>query len=120
MVLTEKQAFQLGFMYRCAEEGLTGNKLKSRLATLEKSALEKKALPSLTNMAWNLGTNVLSLPVLASVTAGGLAGHVAGSTMEPSVNEDDLKASELISTYKAYASRARARRRARTYRPPTM
>jgi hypothetical protein len=111
MPLTPKDAFTLGFMYRCAEEGLVGEKLASRMDYIEKRGND------LLNIASGMGKNLLSLPILGSIAAGGLAGHVVGSTIEPEVSEEDLKAKELISTYKAYAARAKARRKARTYRP---
>lgn len=112
MSLTPQDAFTLGFMYRCAEEGLVGEKLASRM-----DYLEKRAMPDVWGTVKNLGTNLFSLPIVGSVAAGGLLGHVAGSAVEPELSEEDLKAQELISTYRSYAARARARRKARTYRP---
>lgn len=111
MPLTPKDAFKLGFMYRCAEEGLVGEKLASRMDHLEKQAIDPL------QVAQSLGSSAVMLPLMGAVTAGGLTGHVIGSTIEPEVSEEDLKAKELISTYKAYAARAKARRKARTYRP---
>lgn len=111
MDLTEKEAFQLGFMYRCAEEGLTGERLLSRMQHFEKKA----AGDALSTIGAGL-SNLVSLPILGAVTLGGLAGHVAGSAAEPAVDENDLKAKELIATYKAYAARAKSRRKNRQYR----
>jgi hypothetical protein len=53
MNLTEKEAFRLGFLARCAEEGLTGESLQSRI----KNAGEKQAI---------LGSLALVWPVLAA------------------------------------------------------
>jgi len=112
MPLGPQDAFRLGFMYRCAEEGLVGEKLASRV-----EHLEKRAITDPWQAAKSLGANVATLPILGAITMGGLAGHVVGSTIDPEISDDDLKAKELISTYKAYAARAKSRRKARTYRP---
>lgn len=115
MDLTEKEAFQLGFMYRCAEEGLTGEKLLTRIKHFEKVA----NWDALKTVGSGLG-QIASVPILSAITLGGLAGHVAGTTSEPPVDENDLKAKELIATYKAYAARAKAKRKNRQYRPSSM
>jgi hypothetical protein len=116
MDVTEKEAFKLGFLHRCAEERLVGPALDQRIsaaASFVKSALE---LPSLSN-SWNALGNIAYTPLMLATVGGGLAGHVAGKMTEPDVDEDDLKARELAAAYKAYAARAKTNRKLRLYRP---
>jgi hypothetical protein len=116
MDVTEKEAFKLGFLHRCAEERLTGASLDHRIsaaASFVKAALE---LPSLSD-SWKAMGNVAYAPLMLATVGGGLAGHVAGKMTEPDVDEDDLKARELAAAYKAYAARAKTNRKLRLYRP---
>jgi hypothetical protein len=117
MDVTEKEAFKLGFLQRCAEEQLTGLALESRIkaaATFVKSA--SLQLPTLSDSGKAL-FNVAYAPLMLATVGGGLAGHLAGKMTEPDVDEDDLKARELAAAYKAYAARAKTNRKLRLYRP---
>jgi hypothetical protein len=117
MDVTEKEAFKLGFLQRCAEEQLTGSVLDWRIKAAEsfvKSAAMQ--LPSLSDSFQALG-NVAYTPLMLATVGGGLAGHVAGKMTEPDVDEDDIKARELAAAYKAYAARAKTNRKLRLYRP---
>lgn len=144
MDITAKDAFRLGFLTRCAEEGLTGDALSQRI----ESAAEKKAIfwpaVGIGAGAWGLsrllesGTNAanaaraaLQVPEYAGRAAlalggtAGAAGLLGGSALgygaakmtEPEVSSDDIKQQELAETYRIYADRARAKRKARKYRP---
>ncbi|NBT76095.1 hypothetical protein EBZ80_26315 [bacterium] len=116
MDVTEKEAFKLGFLKRCAEEQLTGEALNARVkaaSSFIKSALE---LPSMAD-SWNALGNVAYTPLMLATVGGGLAGHLAGKLTEPDVDEEDLKARELAAAYKAYAARAKTNKKLRLYRP---
>lgn len=116
MDVTEKEAFKLGFLQRCAEEQLTGAALSQRIGAADafvKAALE---LPSMAD-SWKALGNIAYTPLMLATVGGGLAGHVAGKMTEPDVDEDDLKARELAAAYKAYAARAKTNRKLRLYRP---
>lgn len=104
--LNEKEAFRLGFLTRCAEEGLTGEQLQSRIQAVG----EKQA-------SWGsfFGT-LLGLPAAAGLAGGAALGYGAAKMMAPNVDEDDIKAKELEETYKIYEQRARAKRKAYQYR----
>lgn len=130
MDVTAKEAFRLGFLARCAEEGLTGEHLNTRI----KSAAEKQSwLP----LALGLGTAALGGAALARggvrdlasgagvlaglIPAGGLMagaglGYGAAKMTEPNITDSDIKAQELADTYRIYAEKAKANRRARQYR----
>ena len=116
MDVTDKEAFRLGFLKRCAEEQLTGAALNERVkaaGSFIKAALE---LPSLSD-SWKAMGNVAYTPLMLATVGGGLAGHLAGKMTEPDVDEEDLKARELAAAYKAYAARAKTNRKLRLYRP---
>jgi hypothetical protein len=116
MDVTDKEAFRLGFLKRCAEEQLTGDALNERVkaaGAFIKAALE---LPSLSD-SWKAMGNVAYTPLMLATVGGGLAGHLAGKMTEPDVDEEDLKARELAAAYKAYAARAKTNRKLRLYRP---
>jgi len=116
MDVTEKEAFKLGFLQRCAEEQLTGPALVQRLDAADafvKAALELPALGD----SWRALGNIAYAPLMLATVGGGLAGHVAGKMTEPDVDEEDIKARELAAAYKAYAARAKTNRKLRLYRP---
>lgn len=104
-----KAAFKLGFLTRCAEEGLTGEKLAERLAGAEKIAEGGSGLGALAAL--------YGVPVGLGLLGGGAAGWGAAKLMEPRLSDDEIKAQELAHTYKVYADRIRARRKAKQYRP---
>lgn len=115
MADTEKNAFKLGFLARCAEEGLTGAALDARIKqadTLVKSGWD--LIPSEGRYAAGLA---LGLPVAAGVLGGGALGYGLAKAQEPPLDEDEIKAKEIATTYKVLAERAKARRKLRQYRP---
>jgi hypothetical protein len=101
MDVTEKEAFRLGFLSRCAEEGLTGEALQERI---KQSGLAADALNS-------GGALMFGVPAAAGMIAGGLAGTGLAKFTEPNISEEDVKAQELAQTYKVYADRLRAKRK---------
>jgi hypothetical protein len=124
MNLTEKEAFRLGFLSRCAEEKLTGAALNDRI---------KCADGGLNPADWllPLGAGAAGLylasrtpyvgPVVGLLPAAGLAGgaglgYMAAKMTEPDIEPADIKAQELADTYRVYAHRARANRQAKKYR----
>jgi hypothetical protein len=130
MDVTAKEAFRLGFLARCAEEGLTGDHLEARI----KSAAEKKSwwwtIPA-AGAATLAGGSLLRGGIHDAVSgagtlaglipAGGLLagaglGYGAAKLTEPNITDDDIKSQELADTYRIYAEKARANRRARQYR----
>lgn len=103
-----KDAFKIGFLTRCAEEGLTGEALGARLEALEKQS----------NDAINAGlTLAYGVPVGLGLLGGGALGYGAARLAEPKLSADDIKAQELAHTYRVYADRLKARRKATQYRP---
>lgn len=116
MDVNEQEAFKLGFLYRCAEESLTGSALDGRVKAAADLCKSGALDLSMFNPAGAL-SNIAMAPVMLGTVAGGLGGHLAAKLTEPDIDEDDLKAKELAAAYKAYAARAKTNRKLRLYRP---
>lgn len=133
MSLTEKDAFKLGFLARCAEEQLHGAALEQRIAAAgawadsEKTAetpaggwFKYSPMPisvgGLANSIGTAGAMLLTAPFPVTALAGAGAGYGAAKMLEPNISDEDIKAQELAATYKLYADKAKARRKSRKYR----
>ena len=117
MDVTEKEAFKLGFLYRCAEESLTGANLDGRVKAAADLCKSGAIDFGMLNNAFSATKGLAAVPIMLGTFAGGLGGHVAAKLTEPDVDEDDIKARELAAAYKAYAARAKTNRKLRLYRP---
>jgi hypothetical protein len=106
-------AFKLGFLTRCAEEGLTGEALAERLARV--AEFNEKAAGIVGDVATAAG-GIAGLPIAASLLGGGALGWGAAKLTAPKLDEDEMKNQELINTYKVMAARAASRRKLREYR----
>lgn len=106
-------AFKLGFLTRCAEEGLTGEALAARLARV--AEFNEKAAGVVGDVATAAG-GLAGVPIAASLLGGGALGWGAAKLTAPKLDEDEMKNQELINTYKVMAARAHARRKLREYR----
>lgn len=126
-----KDAFKLGFLTRCAEEGLTGETLAARVTQLEKAAAINlwplaayKLLTSFGNAASSAAGNAarvaaplyFGLPVVGGFIGGGAAGYGAAKLTEPKLDDEQIKNEELAHTYRVYADRLRASRKQKQYR----
>jgi len=63
----------------------------------------------------SLGT-LAGLPIAGGLAAGSALGWGAAKATEPDISEEDIKAQELADTYRIYANRAKANRKAHQYR----
>lgn len=147
MDISAKDAFRLGFLTRCAEEGLTGEALQQRIANAantEKTAgfwsyaLPASALAAISaavgyggKATADAARTAATIPGIAGravaglgtgaaaagLLGGGALGYGAAKMTEPEISDEDIKQQELAETYRIYADRARAKRRARKYRP---
>lgn len=122
MDVTEKEAFRLGFLTRCAEEGLTGAALDTRIK--KASVPLGYAIPTLatlgglavaTGHGGSVGT-LVGLPAAIGLGTGAALGYGTAKVTEPDISADDIKAQELADTYRIYADKVRAARKAREYR----
>lgn len=118
MEITPKDAFKLGFLTRCAEEKLTGDALDARLT--------KVALVSMSPLNFDIGkimgsgaeaySSLLAAPIAASILGGGALGVGAARLAAPRVDDEEMKAQELATTYLLYAEKAKNRKKLRQYR----
>lgn len=127
MEMSEKEAFRLGFLTRCAEEGLTGSALQARIKkAADKRAYTQYILPGLMGVGGlvmasrlfgpNLTGAAIGLPAAAGLAGGAALGYGAAKVTEPDISAEDIKAQELADTYRVYAAKARANRKAQKYR----
>lgn len=111
--MSDAQLFKLGFLTRCAEEGLIGEELTARLGRV--AEFNEKTAGVVGDIATAAG-GIVGLPVAASLLGGGALGYGAAKLTAPKLDEDEMKNQELINTYKVMAARARSRRKLREYR----
>lgn len=127
-----KMSFKLGFLTRCAEEGLAGESLDMRVkqagsalwtaiaglpaAASAAGGFVNGVVGGAQDVAKNVAFYGLGVPAAAGLLAGGVGGYTAAQLSTPPVNMDELKSEELAATYSAYANRIRSRRKALQYK----
>lgn len=116
--MNKSQAFKLGFLSRCVEEGLTVEQTRALVKVgVEKVALVKEIVSGLSN----LGQTALGMGVPIALAAppilGGVAGYAAGKLSDvDDTDAAEIKKQELISEYKRQAERLRRQRAIRDYK----
>jgi hypothetical protein len=132
MEITAQEAFKLGFLARCAEEKLAGAELEARLEKIAEFNKQAAGLADLINLSpINLGlgsigwgarkslaglAQLYAVPPAAAIMGGSALGYGAAKMVEPRVDDDEMKAQELATTYKLYAEKAKNRKKLRQYR----
>ena len=118
-MLTPREAFKVGFLARCAEEGLSADQIADRV----KFALDKFAglLDTVTGSASNLGSAALStglpLALLAPVALGGIAGYgLSRATDIDDTDVDEIKNQELLDTYAQQTAKLKRQKAVRDYK----
>lgn len=120
MPLTEKQAFKVGFLLRCADEGLTMEETHARV----KAALAKQANPLITGAGKMIGGLASLVPGAASLLAAGSiaaplavgagGGYLASKMTQPGDEVlDQAKRDEVIGEYERLADEARRKAKAK-------
>lgn len=131
-MLSTREAFKVGFLHRCAKEGLTEEEMLTRV----KSARTKlaSALDLLTTpynaaaslggaAAGHLGNAALAASVLAPLAVGGLGGYAAANALDADeVDAEAVRKRDLIAqlrqlTEQAKQNAALAQRRRNQARP---
>lgn len=122
MPLTPKEAFRMGFLMRCAEEGCDMAEITSR--TKFASDLRELTKKADANALWQLISNVSTLPLQIStvgLAAGALGGGAAGYGLAKLTNRpidpEEAKRQELISAYKLQTDKIRQQMAMRQHRP---
>ena len=120
MALTSKEQFRMGFLLRCAEEGLSGDEIEGRV----KMALvgvtgAAFGLPALANAARAYLTLPFQLGAVglgAAAIAGPAVGYSMAKMQQDDADPDEAKRQELIATYSQQADKIRRSMKQRRYR----
>lgn len=114
-MLTPREAFKVGFLARCAEEGLSPDQIAARV----KFAADKFA--GLMDAAAGLGKSVvgtgLPLALLAPVALGGMAGY--GLSRATDIDDTDvaeIKNQELLDSYAQETARLKRQKAVRDFK----
>lgn len=114
-MLTAREAFKVGFLGRCAEEGLSAEQIAERV----KLAGDKFAsfLGGLGSAAGSVLSTGIPLAIAAPVALGGVAGY--GLSRMTDIDDTDvaeIKNNELLDTYAAETARLRRQKAVRDYK----
>ena len=138
-MLTSQEAFKVGFMARCIEDGLSMDQIYSlaktaadRMASAVKLASEKQAIVgpllgalgylggSAVNAAKGIGSAALGVGLPLALAAPPVLGGIAGAGLAKATDIDDtdvneIKQRELLDEYKHQTARLRRQRAVRDY-----
>ncbi len=112
---TPREAFKVGFLARCAEEGLTADEIAGRV----KAAGDKFAslLGGLGSAAGSVLSTGIPLAIAAPVALGGIAGY--GLSRMTDIDDTDVKEiknNELLDTYAAETAKLRRQKAVRDFK----
>jgi len=127
-MLTPKEAFKVGFLSRCVEDGLsleqTHARVKQAMDMLQKRAGVTDTLLSVPGKALDLAKPVMGaglnwgipLALAAPPIVGGIAGYSLGKMGDvDDTDVDEIKKRELIEAYKRYADAMQQAKMVRDY-----
>lgn len=118
-MITPREAFRIGFLKRCVDDGLTPVQTRDRF---EKAAefLEKQGTSmlgeaggALNKLLGSAATYGVALPIAAGV--GG--GYLANKMTEDDLDEDDVRKRELIEELQHWTRRANEQNKLKLMRP---
>jgi hypothetical protein len=114
MPLTEREAFKVGFLARCAEEGLG----RGQVLALVKDAADKVA--GIIGDVAGIGKDVFSVAAPVALLAPPALGALAGAGLAKATDIDpsdveDIKDREVIQSYHRESARLRRQRAVRDY-----
>lgn len=121
MPLDAQQAFKVGFLTRCVQDGLNPEQMLERVKQAQ-DMLEKRAfLGSLLNLGGSVGKGLASYGIPAALAAppilGGLGGYaLAKATDVDDTDVEEIKNRELVAEYQRQAERLRHQNDARKYK----
>lgn len=130
--MTPREAFRVGFLLRCVEDGLTEEATLAKAAAV-KTALIGEALDlgskamgaigqaasvplDLASKGIGLAGQVAPWAVGGAVLAGAPLGIMAANMQDNPINADEVRKKELIATYRTFADQVRARDALRRHR----
>ena len=112
LALTPCQMFKVGFLLRCADEGLSEEETDVRIkeASRFSEQYEKQAEGPISGTLGTGAKALKGLTLLSMLTAGlagGVGGYAAGSLTDKPIDPEDVKRQELISAYQQHTDRVR-------------
>lgn len=111
--MSPKEAFKVGFMLRCADEGLAPGDVEDRIqkaaGLMQKQGIFDNALGHIGGALGTAGMMGLAAPI----ALGGLGGYFLNKTREANVDEEDVRTRELISELRTLAHRAKTQQKAK-------
>lgn len=117
-MLTPTQAFRIGFLMKCAADGLTPEETRDRI---EKAAefLEKGAGPlgDIGSGLASLGSSAKTYGIALPVGAGVLGGYMAHKAVDDDLDEDDVRKREIIEELQHWTRRAKEQQKMKQLRP---
>ncbi len=114
-MLTPREAFKVGFLARCAEEGLTADQIQARV----KYAADKFAgfMDGLGSAAGSVMSTGIPLAGLAPIALGGVAGYgLSRMTDIDDTDVDEIKNNELLDTYAQETAKLRRQKAVRDFK----
>lgn len=124
MPLSDKDAFKVGFLQRCVQDGLTPDQMLLRVKTagelLEKRAFLGGLLGGAAGAVGSAGKTMagygIPLALAAPPILGGLAGYgLAKATDVDDTDADAIKNQELVEEYRRQAERLQRQKAVRDY-----
>lgn len=114
-MLTPREAFKVGFLARCAEEGLSADQIAARVKfAQDKFAGLMAGLSSVGSSALSTG---LPLALLAPIALGGVAGYgLSRATDIDDTDVDEIKNQELLDTYAQQTAKVKRQKAVRDYK----
>jgi len=96
--MTPKDAFKVGFLHKCAADGLSSEEVLERIrnAKLLHKMGANTALGSITSKAWN---TLWPLMLLGPPAAGVAGGYALASAQDDTYDKDELRKKEEIAEY---------------------
>jgi len=115
MPLTSREAFKVGFMLRCADEGLSPEEAQLRIEKAA-SALSKPVWGGVGDFLSGGLRGLTTLGTFLPIAGGALGGYLLAKGKEEPVDEEDVKRQELINEYKRLTRAARQQARLKLLR----
>ena len=100
MKMTTKQAFCIGFLARCAEQGLTPRGVANKIQKAASLLSKKGGITDALSNVLRLGT---ALGIAVPVGIGGGAGYLLGKMQESPVDKESFQKKELLREYQRLA-----------------